>query len=110
MMKKRPRGSKKRRGWPRLGDITREIAISKALTRVHGPFMKTCTACGERYWPDKKEKHIAHCLPAAEHVQAQRPPTNQAITPQKVRTSDPDRTAKLRFISLLRAAGKRTCP
>jgi len=47
-----------------IGDATHEIAISKAISRVHGPFLVTCTACGKRYWPDEKEEHLIWCRPS----------------------------------------------
>jgi hypothetical protein len=59
MKKKRKRGTGKPRRGVHIGDITREIAIAKAMSRAHGPFMQTCTACGERYWPNEKEGHLA---------------------------------------------------
>jgi hypothetical protein len=59
---------KHRRRGAYIGDITREIARAKAASRVHGPFMATCTACGERYWPDHREEHQLHCKPPNIHT------------------------------------------
>ena len=52
---------KSRRRSIHTGDITREIAMARAAGRVHGPFMTTCSACGRRYWPDRKEEHLEVC-------------------------------------------------
>jgi hypothetical protein len=67
-MKKKKKKKKNNTLWPPVGDMTSEIARSRAISRVRGPFKVTCTACGEHYWPDKKEEHLSRCTPPEVHV------------------------------------------
>jgi hypothetical protein len=48
-----------------MNDQTQEIALAKGGSKVRGPFMATCSACGGRYWPGDKENHLAYdCFPS----------------------------------------------
>jgi hypothetical protein len=52
-----------------MDDQTVEIAKAKGNAKIRGPFKVTCGACGERYWPDDKEEHLASdCFPPKIHV------------------------------------------
>jgi hypothetical protein len=52
-----------------MSDQTEEIAAAKGGSKVRGPFMVTCSACGDRYWPEDKEDHLAHdCFPPKFHI------------------------------------------
>jgi hypothetical protein len=117
MRKIRCQAKPKRRRWPRVLDITREIAISKAAMRVRGPFLQTCSACGQRFPADKKEEHLAHCHPPAVHI----PQTGTtAARPPKIRTRPnsyrptpkpkPLALAENKLLALVRAKGIQTCP
>jgi hypothetical protein len=37
------------------------IAMHDPCRKAHGPFMSTCSACGELYWPDRREEHAEVC-------------------------------------------------
>ncbi|HEY1719441.1 MAG TPA: hypothetical protein VGH42_14270 [Verrucomicrobiae bacterium] len=51
-----------------MDDQTIEIARAKVKIPL-GPHKVTCSACGERYWPDKKEEHLANdCFPRKFHI------------------------------------------
>jgi hypothetical protein len=55
----------------RIVGLTKEIARSKAISKVRGPFLVACTACGKYYDPDKKEEHLANqCRPPKIHINA----------------------------------------
>jgi ribosome-binding protein aMBF1 (putative translation factor) len=49
--------------YQKIGNLTAEIARSKAMAKVRGPFMRVCSACGKYYQPDKKEEHSKICHP-----------------------------------------------
>lgn len=52
-----------------MDDQTTEIARAKGGSKVRGLFKVTCSACGERYWPDDKEAHLANdCFPTKIHI------------------------------------------
>jgi hypothetical protein len=117
MRKPRSTPKPKKRRWPRVLDITREIAISKAMTRVHGPFLQTCTACGERFWPDKKEEHLARCHPPPAHIQpaaaSNTQPLRPRVRPNQYRPTPKPQSllqAEANVLALVRAKGKKTCP
>jgi len=85
---------KSRRRSIHTGDITREIAMARAAGRVHGPFMTTCSACGRRYWPDKKEEHLEVCgKPAVQplplRVVAGQKPVLKTHSPERPTQSKP---------------------
>src|ERR1035441_596074 len=118
MKNKGQRGNKKRHRRGRIGDITREIVISKAICRVHGPFMQTCPARGERFWPDRKEEHLAMCRPPGVHIQPSPEPLKQPPKPRKCGrrlptlappNADPHGEAKLKLLALFQAKRKRVC-
>lgn len=67
MKKLKKRHSPKRRS-VYAGDLTREIARARATGRAQGPFMETCSACGQRYWPDRRDDHMQHCCPTQVHL------------------------------------------
>lgn len=46
-----------------VGQLTKNIARAKAMTKVRGPFRVACSACGQYYWPNKQEEHLAVCRP-----------------------------------------------
>lgn len=52
----------------RIGNLTKEIARSKAMAKVRGPFQETCTACGGRFWPHEREDHSKACRPLKVHI------------------------------------------
>jgi hypothetical protein len=61
--------TKKRDWWPHeIGNLTNEIARSKAVSKVRGPFMVVCSACGLYYQPNKREEHVAVCCPPEIHL------------------------------------------
>lgn len=49
----------------KICNLTHEIARSKAIAKVRGPFKDTCTACGEHYWPEDRDAHLAVCRPVS---------------------------------------------
>jgi hypothetical protein len=45
-----------------MNDQTQEIALAKGGSKVRGPFMATCSACGG---PGDKESHLTYdCFPS----------------------------------------------
>jgi methionyl-tRNA synthetase len=54
--------------YQKIGNLTAEIARSKAMAKVRGPFLSACSACGKYYQPDKKEEHSKVCRPRIVHL------------------------------------------
>ena len=59
--------------YQKIGNLTAEIARSKALAKVRGPFMSVCSACGKYYQPEKKEEHSKVCHPRIVHLPRNKP-------------------------------------
>jgi len=80
-----------------MGDQTEDIAYAKASNKVRGPLMDTCTACGERYWPEDKEDHLAnHCFPREVHLAPHYPePKWRLMKKKKKSTLTPAKRAEL---------------
>lgn len=55
------------------GNLTAEIAKSKAAAKVRGPFMTACSACGKYYHPNRKEAHLKICRPKKVHLKTNKP-------------------------------------
>ena len=70
-----------------MGDQTADIAYSKASMKVRGPLRDTCSACGERYWPEDREDHLANnCFPPKIHLgEPIKPPPTQPSAGEKWR-------------------------
>jgi hypothetical protein len=81
-------------------DQTQEIALSKASSKVRGPLMDTCSACGERYWPKDKQEHLATgCYPPEIHLGADN-------TPQRTGSSSGEKWRLMKRSSLTPAKRK----
>jgi hypothetical protein len=56
-----------------FGNLTAEIAKSKAMAKVRGPFLTVCSACGKYHEPNRKEAHLKICRPKKVHLKANMP-------------------------------------
>ncbi|HZL78010.1 MAG TPA: hypothetical protein VFC17_04095, partial [Candidatus Limnocylindrales bacterium] len=68
--------------------------------KVRGPLMDTCNACGERYWPEDREDHLANnCFPPKIHL-------NKPIKPQSAKPSAGEKWRTMKSSSLTPAERK----
>ena len=63
-----------------MSDQTQKIVLAKGGSKVHGPFMVTCSACGGRYWPEDWESHLAYeCFPSPYRIPDKAPAERKTL-------------------------------
>ena len=73
-----------------MSDLTKAIAISKAMSRCKGPWFSTCTICGKRYRSSEKSSHLeSECLANRLGIVLKRHPSSEPSQrlPRKKRVS-----------------------